>query len=79
MIEKSSLPGANLPDGTEASMNPGVDAHCGCSMTDYKRGYMTESVERTPMFDPDTDGGATQVGDIFNYGGFLGRPQGTAR
>lgn len=80
MIEKSNLPGANLPDGTSASQSPGMSqGDAGVSAADLKRGYLPESVERTPMFSEDADGGANSVGDIYTFGGFLGRPQGTAR
>jgi hypothetical protein len=32
-----------------------------------------------PQYSADADGGATHVGDIYTFGGFLGRPQGTQR
>jgi hypothetical protein len=65
---------ANLPDGTAKANRPHPDV----SAADLARGFTTVEAERIRFFDPDTTG-EKQVGDPFTYGGFLGRPQGTAR
>jgi len=65
-----------LPDGTAASQRE--SAPVGVSPEDLRRGYTLHPVERTSIFDPETTG-ENQVGDPFTYGGFCGRPQGTAR
>lgn len=48
------------------------------SADDLNQGYKVVSPERTATFDPDITG-EEPVGDPFKYGGFLGRPRGTAR
>lgn len=45
---------------------------------DLRRGYQAMPVKRTPLYDPDTTG-EEQVGDPYDYGGFAGRPRGSAR
>lgn len=74
MIEKSNLPGGNLPDGTSAANDGGF----GASGDVLKKGYSVRNELQLGPFDPDTTG-ENQVGDPFNAGGFLGRPRGTAR
>jgi hypothetical protein len=48
------------------------------SPEDLARGFTVVDVTRTPYFADDTTG-ENQVGDPLTYGGFLGRPRGTAR
>lgn len=69
---------AGLPDGTAASQMPPHGAPDGVTAEDLRRGYTKVAVERTPFYDPDITG-EKQVGDPYTRGGFLGRPQGTAR
>ena len=71
----AGLPTSDLPDGTAASQAaPDLEA----SAADLKRGYLLHPVERTSPFNEDVTGENT-VGNPWEYGGFLGRPQGTAR
>lgn len=66
-----------LPDGTAASQ-----AQVGvlpATTEEIALGYKKLPVERTSPFDPDETPGENQVGDPFTFGGFLGRPMGTAR
>ena len=86
MIEKSTLnvggdglSTSSLPDGTAASQRGGDGVEPGVDAAALKRGTIDIPSSRIPTFDPYTDGGSTEKGDIFSYGGFLGRPQGTQR
>jgi hypothetical protein len=48
------------------------------SAADLKIGYQKLDIERTPPYDPDVTG-EEQVGNPHEYGGFAGRPRGSAR
>lgn len=69
----------DLPDHTAASRKATPAHHLDVSAEDLARGYSNVSVEKIGPFDPDASGGENQVGDPWNRGGFLGRPQGFAR
>jgi hypothetical protein len=71
------VPGT-LPDHTAASQRTTNLEASGCSAADLKRGFIEHPVERTSVFSEDVTGENT-VGNPFTYGGFLGRPPGTAR
>ena len=86
MIETSTLnvggdglSTSSLPDGTAASQRDGDGVEPGVDASALKRGSIDIPSSRIPTFSPDAEGGATKTGDIFTYGGFLGRPQGTQR
>lgn len=87
MIETSNLnvggkglPTSDLPDGTAASMKGGTGGGLtGVDGEALKEGDIDIPSPRIPMYSPEVDGGATSVGDINSFGGFLGRPQGTQR
>ena len=86
MIETSTLnvgghglSTSELPDGTAASQKGGDGVEPGVDAAALKRGSIDIPSPRIPTFSDDADGGATKTGDIFTYGGFLGRPQGTQR
>jgi hypothetical protein len=71
------VPGS-LPDHTAASQRTLNPEKSGVSAADLRRGFIEHPVERTSVFSEDTTG-ENQVGNPFTYGGFLGRPPGTAR
>lgn len=84
MIETSTLnvggdgfSTSGLPDGTAASQKGGTGG--GMMGVDTKAGMIDIPSPRIPTFSADADGGSTKTGDIFSFGGFLGRPQGTQR
>lgn len=68
----------SLPDGTAASQTPPHAIADDVSAADLARGYKKVASERIPFFSEDVTG-EDPVGNPFTYGGFLGRPQGTAR
>jgi hypothetical protein len=87
MIETSTLntggdglPVSDLPDGTTASQKGGSGGGLiGVESSALKSGVVDFPSPRIPQFSPELDGGGTEVGDIYTFGGFLGRPQGTQR
>lgn len=87
MIETSSLntggdglPVSDLLDGTGPSQKGGSGGGLiGVDGAALKRGAIDVPSPKIPQFSPEVDGGGTEVGNIFTYGGFLGRPQGTQR
>ena len=86
MIETSDLnvggglPTSELSDGTSASQKGGSGGGLqGVTGAALKVGVVDFPAPRIPTFDEYADGGATKTGDIYTYGGFLGRPQGTQR
>lgn len=70
---------SGLTDGTAASQAGGDGVEPGVDAAALKRGSIDIPSATIPQFSADADGGATQTGDIFSFGGFLGRPQGTQR
>ncbi len=88
MIEKSKLnvssgnglTVSDLPDGTAASQKGGSGGGLtGVDAAALKRGTIDIPSPTIPQFSPELDGGGTEKGDIYTFGGFLGRPQGTQR
>jgi hypothetical protein len=86
MIETSDLnvggglPTSELKDGTSASQKGGTGGGLqGVTGSALKEGVVDFPSPRIPTFSDQNEGGATKDGDIFAYGGFLGRPQGTQR
>lgn len=70
----------DLKDGTARAHKGGTGgAVAGVSSGDLNRGYSGVSVERTPRFDDEADGGTNEVGNPVTRGGFAGRPLGWAR
>jgi hypothetical protein len=67
-------------DGTAASQKGGTGGGLtGVDAEALKEGDIDIPSPTIPQFSADADGGATSVGDIYTFGGFLGRPQGTQR
>ncbi len=71
---------SSLPDGTAASQKGGSGGGLiGADAEAIREGDIDIPSPTIPQFSEDADGGATKVGDIYTFGGFLGRPQGTQR
>lgn len=70
---------SDLPDGTAKSQAGGAGVEPGVDAAALKRGTIDIPSPTIPQFSAEADGGATSVGDIYTFGGFLGRPQGTQR
>ena len=86
MIETSDLnvggglPTSTLPDHTAAAQSGGTGGGLqGVTSAALKVGVVEFPAPRIPTFSENAEGGATKTGDIYTYGGFLGRPQGTQR
>lgn len=71
---------SDLPNGTNSSQQGGSGGGLtGVDAAALKRGNIDIPSPTIPQFSDESDGGATSVGDIYTFGGFLGRPQGTQR